>query len=174
MQELVICAIGPDRTGIVDELTGLLHEHGANVGQSRMVNLAGQFALLLAAQTPVEQVDTLAQAVHDRARALGMSVTIARPEPAVRAPKAGQAMRLRVSAMDQPGIVHRVTHLLHQCGANIEDLTTDLEAGSYTGTPLFRMELAMTLPAKAPVRELRRQLAELCDALNCDYDLHAA
>lgn len=174
MQELVICAIGPDRAGIVDEMTGLLHEQGANVGQSRMVNLAGQFALLLEASVPTERWDALSDAVRDKAAELGMAITVARPESVGRPGKAGRGMRLHVSAMDQPGIVHRVTHVLHQMGANIEDLSTHLEPGSYTGTPLFRMELAMTLPADTPVREVRRQLDELCDALNCDFELRPA
>ncbi len=174
MQELVICAVGPDRPGLVDELTGLLHERGANIGESRMVNLGGQFALLLEAAAPADLVDNLAQAARDRAQALGMTVTVTRSGVASATIEHGRAMRLLVSAMDQPGIVHRVTHVLHQLGANVEDLTTRREPGAYTGTPLFRMELAMTLPGNARVRELRSRLEELCDSLNCDFELRPA
>lgn len=174
MQELVICAVGPDRPGLVDELTGLLHALGANIGQSRMVNLGGQFALLLEASSSTERVDNLAQAARDKAQSLGMTVTITRSGVGTAAIAGGRAMCLLVSAMDQPGIVHRITHVLHQLGANVEDLTTRREPGAYTGTPLFRMELAMTLPAEASVRELRRRLEELCDSLNCDFDLQPA
>src|SRR3954451_17657995 len=47
MPQLIINAIGPDRPGIVGQVTGHLHAAAANVLDSRMVNLRGQFALLL-------------------------------------------------------------------------------------------------------------------------------
>lgn len=73
--------------------------------------------------------------------------------------------------MDQPGIVHRITHLLHEKGANIEDLQTRLEPGSYTGTPLFTMDLRMTVPPKVAVKDLRIRLEALCESLNCDFEM---
>jgi glycine cleavage system transcriptional repressor len=103
-----------------------------------------------------------------------MTVTVTRSGAATPTIASGRAMRLLVSAMDQPGIVHRITHVLHQLGGNVEDLTTRREPGAYTGTPLFRMELAMTLPADVPMRELRGRLEELCDAMNCDFELRPA
>ena len=47
MRELVITAVGSDRPGLVGRLTAPLYEVSANVADSRMVNLRGQFALLL-------------------------------------------------------------------------------------------------------------------------------
>jgi glycine cleavage system transcriptional repressor len=39
MPQMIITAVGPDRPGIVGELTGELHSAGANILDSRMVNL---------------------------------------------------------------------------------------------------------------------------------------
>ena len=39
----IITAVGPDRPGLVGELTGLLHAGGANLLDSRMVNGQLQF-----------------------------------------------------------------------------------------------------------------------------------
>ena len=47
MSQLIITAVGPDRPGIVGELTGHLHSAGGNILDSRMVNLRGQFAIVL-------------------------------------------------------------------------------------------------------------------------------
>jgi glycine cleavage system transcriptional repressor len=44
--ELVVTAVGPDRPGIASDFTGHVHAAGANLADSRMVNLRGQFALL--------------------------------------------------------------------------------------------------------------------------------
>src|SRR3954465_15143150 len=52
MAQWIVTAVGPDRPGIVGELTGHLHAAGANLLDSRMVNLRGQFALVLLMECP--------------------------------------------------------------------------------------------------------------------------
>ena len=44
LQELVVTAVGPDRAGIASDFTGHVHAAGANLADSRMVNLRGHFA----------------------------------------------------------------------------------------------------------------------------------
>ncbi|MAE65446.1 MAG: hypothetical protein CMJ18_14340 [Phycisphaeraceae bacterium] len=170
MEPLIITAVGPDRPGLVDELTKLLLDAGSNVADSRMVNLRGQFALLMLAEVEGGRGDEIGRLLADAADRLGLAIQCA-PQAAPSAAAEGVPMRLRTYAMDQPGIVHRVTHVLHEHRVNIEQLHTQLEAGAHSGTPLFTMELAMTVPATVPIRELRATLDELCDELNCDFEL---
>ena len=86
----------------------------------------------------------------------------------------GIPMRLKTYSLDQPGIVHRVTNLLQAHGVNIEELTTRQESAAFAGTPLFLMEVRMTVPPAVAVRKLRAELESLCDLLNCDVDLEPA
>jgi glycine cleavage system transcriptional repressor len=173
MQQLVITAVGPDRAGLVDELTGYLLKAGANVGDSRMVNLHGQFAVILAAEAPDDTADEVRVALPGAGERIGLIVHVASSPP-----RSGQTdakavpFRVKVYAMDQPGIVHQVTHMLRRFEANIEELETHLEPGAYTGTPMFTMQLCMTVPGGVRVSELRRELDELCASLNCDVELN--
>src|SRR6478736_5921429 len=48
----VLTLTGPDRIGIVDEVTGLLLERGGNVETSRMARLGGEFAVLMLVSMP--------------------------------------------------------------------------------------------------------------------------
>jgi glycine cleavage system transcriptional repressor len=173
MQELVITAVGPDRPGLVDQLTRVLLDHSANVADSRMVNLHGQFALILLAQCPINRTQELTQSLEKTSEQLGMTVTTrSHGQPSVPSsePK-GVPFRLKAYAMDQPGIVHRITNLLHQEGVNIEELQTRLAPAAYSGTPLFNLDLGMTVPSGVSVRKLRQRLEELSDELNCDVSL---
>ena len=104
---------------------------------------------------------------------IGLTVTAGPERTGLAETVRGVRYQLKVGAMDQPGIVHRVTHLLHSLGANVEDLRTQLEAGAHSGTPLFKMDLMMTVPPEVRVKDLRAELERLCDALNCDYELAA-
>jgi glycine cleavage system transcriptional repressor len=174
MPELVITAVGPDRPGLVDELTGFLTNAGANIGDARMVNLRGQFAVILMAEASDAALATIRRDVAAHGQKIGLVVNIASQDGKPVRTAAGVPFKLRTYAMDQPGIVHRITHLLHRHGVNIEELQTRLEAGAHTGTPLFTMELRMTVPPTVPVKKLREDLEQLCDSLNCDVDLDPA
>lgn len=170
MAELVITAIGPDRPGLVDEFTGALLDAGGNVADSRMMHLRGEFAMMLLTEVDEGAIDAVSAALKQAGESIGLSVTITAQKTAS-SPASGVAFRLRVYGMDKPGIVHRITHLLHERGANIEELETHLEPGAYTGTPQFTMSLCMAVPGDVQVQALRGELQDLCDSINCDVDM---
>jgi glycine cleavage system transcriptional repressor len=179
MAQWIVTAVGPDRPGIVGDLTGHLHAAGANLLDSRMVNLRGQFALVLLMDCPSDAAgEQLAASLPDIACGLGLNLDVIRQAPtatgAAPRPVAGVPFRLKTYSMDQPGIVHRVSHLLQSHGVNIEELETRQESAAFAGTPLFLMEMRLTVPPTVPVRQLRADLQTLCDQLNCDVDLEPA
>lgn len=173
MAQLVITAVGSDRPGLVGELTGALLRENVNVADSRMVNLRGQFAMLVLAEGPTDALERLRASLPQTAQGLGLTLTLTdhrAGEPAAR----GLAYRLKTYSTDQPGIVHRVAQLLQSHGINIESLETRQESGAFSGAPLFTMEVVMTVPQRVQVRALRTGLEVLCEALNCDVDLDPA
>jgi glycine cleavage system transcriptional repressor len=173
MRELVITAIGPDRPGLIGKLTAALFEASANVADSRMVNLRGQFALILLAEVPDARVEHAKAKLDALAPELGLTLTYRGSEPLAGKPPTtiGVPYRLNTYAMDQPGLVHRITDLLHRHGINVEELTTRSQPRPETGAPLFSMELLLTVPTSVSIRTVRGDLERLCDELNCDLEL---
>ena len=173
MMQWIVTAVGPDRPGLVGELTGHLHAGGANLLDSRMVNLRGQFAIVLLLEADEARGAGLAETLPKSAEKMGLKLFVA---PQQGQPKAagGVPYRLKSYSSDQPGIVHRVTDLLRSHGVNIEDLSTRQESAAFAGTPLFTMDLLITVPANVSVRKLRADLETLCDQINCDVDLEPA
>ena len=171
-QELVVTAIGPDRAGIAADFSGHVHASGANLADSRMMNLRGQFALIALVEGAPEALEALKNRLRESSEALGLTFDFSA------APRAsggkGVPFRLKTYSMDQPGIVHKVTTFLRERSINIEELESTLESAPFMGTPVFTMELVMLVPAAANVKELRRALEELGDTLNCDVDLDPA
>jgi len=45
--QMVLTAVGPDRPGIVQAISSAIYESGANIEDSRMAVLAGDFALIV-------------------------------------------------------------------------------------------------------------------------------
>ena len=173
MNQWIVTAVGPDRPGLVGDLTGHLHAGGANLLDSRMVNLRGQFAVVLLLEADDAAGPALADQLPRVGEQLGLKLFVSRQGTAAPTP-AGVPYRLRTYSSDQPGIVHRVTDLLRTHGVNIEDLSTRQESAAFAGTPLFTMDLTLTVPPAVAVRRLRADLEALCDQLNCDVDLEPA
>jgi glycine cleavage system transcriptional repressor len=162
----VVSVIGPDRPGIVEEVSRIAAEDGCNIEDSRMAVLGGDFALimLLAGEGPA------LERAGERIRAWGqdrkMSV-LARPTGAPAKPARPDA-QIEIEMPDQPGIVSRVTHFLAERGANVENLETVVRPAPFTGTPVFAMHVDIRSSGKLPLEELRKALQELAR----DEDIH--
>ena len=100
---LVVTVVGPDRPGIVNQLSDAAQRVGANWEASRMANLAGQFAGIVHLDVPVENADALANALS-ALESTGLRVVIARSD-ALAAPAGRRAIKLELAGPDRPGIV---------------------------------------------------------------------
>ena len=172
----ILTAIGADRPGLVDEVSQFIFERGGNIEDSRMVNLRGQFAMMVliggsdASLRKVEaELDALAQSSR-----LHAEVRPAEAERPAGTTRDAIPYRFTATAIDQQGLAHRISHLLRDLGVNIESLDTRLAAAPYTGAPVFEMELIVSVPRSAPLSKLRDQLGKLCDELNIDWQLEPA
>lgn len=172
--ELVITAVGPDRPGIASEFSGEVHAAGANLADTRMMNLRGKFALIALVEGSAQQLDEVKKRLTEAAPRIGLTIEVS--TPAAREPGArdGVPFRLKTYSMDQPGIVHRITSYLRGQGVNVEELVTRLESAPFMGAPVFTMEVLMLVPKHVSVKTLRKALEELGDELNCDVDIDPA
>jgi glycine cleavage system transcriptional repressor len=169
----VLTAVGDDRPGLVDAVTLYVTERGGNLEDSRMVNLRGQFAMMMlvagseAAMSRLQDgLGTLRRDCHVHAELRPADTGAAQRSPAL-------PFKLNTWAMDHPGLMQSVSHLLGELGVNIESADSSLRPAPYTNTPLFEMELVLAVPASTHVAELRERLGELCDEMNIDWQLTA-
>jgi len=172
MSRLIITATGPDRPGIVGELTDQLHAGGANILDTRMVNLRGEFAMLILIEVAEPDVQRLCQSMTDQAAKIGMRLTASALQAGARV--SGLPFRLKTYSLDQPGIVARLSQVLRQFGVNIEELSGRQESAPFDGSPLFLNEMRLTVPPNVSLGQLRGELEAVAESLNCDIDLDPA
>jgi glycine cleavage system transcriptional repressor len=173
MPQLILTATGPDRPGIVGELTGVLHAANCNILESRMVNLRGEFAMIILFDCPADRAGKIETELEGAAEKMGLRAALS-AQHAQAARISGQTYRLKTYSTDQPGIVARVTNVLRAHGVNIEELEAKQESAPFAGEPLFLTEMVLTFPAATDVANLRRDLTETGRAIHCDIDLDPA
>jgi len=164
---LVISAVGPDRAGIVSELSGLIHERGANLEDSRMAVLGGEFALLLLVSGTEAVLGKVVEHLRESEASLGLRL-LTTPTSRGRSPRDFLPYVVRVSGFDHPGIVQGVTSILARRGVNLRSLESRLSFAPESGTPLFALEAELEVPSMTALSELRRELTAKCEQENLD------
>jgi glycine cleavage system transcriptional repressor len=166
---LVLTAVGPDRPGLVSEISAAIHGAGANLEDSRMAILGGEFALLLLLSGP----EAAAAAVERTAAPLGekLGLRVMSKRTARGQSKDFLPYRISVSGFDRPGIVSRVSEILARRGVNVASLESHLAYAPLSGTPMFVLEAELQVPSEVALAELRRELSAQCDEENLDVSL---
>jgi methionyl-tRNA formyltransferase len=166
---LVVTAIGPDRPGIVNQISDVAQRFGASWAGSRMANLAGQFAGMVHFEVSDASADALASALGSLESA-GLRIVIARSH-AGGAPPARRRVRLELVGHDRPGIVRDLSGSLAQRGVSIEELETHVASAAMSGEQLFKVKALLAVPAGLPDAELRGALEALANEMMVDLEL---
>jgi glycine cleavage system regulatory protein len=163
VRDLVLTLLGPDRPGLVELVAGIIAKHNGNWLESRMSHLAGQFAGLLRAELPEDELSA-ALAALAALEVNGLKVTAtAATRPAVAAPE--KTMTLELVGLDRPGIVREISQLLASSGVNVEELITDRKSAPMSGEMLFEARAHVRMPAGTNVPSLRAGLERLASDL---------
>lgn len=165
--QLVIAAVGQDRPGLVDALSGWILDSGCNIADSRMTVLGGEFAVLLLVEGKWNNLAKLEDQVDNLQTELGMKISLKRTEPR-RPGGAFLPYAVDVVALDHPGIVHNLASFFSQRSINIQDLSTAGYSAAHTGTQMFSVHMTLDVPADTHIAGLREEFLDFCDHLNLD------
>lgn len=156
----VLTAIGPDRVGIVDDLSRLIAPLGGNIEESKMAILGGEFAVIMLVSLAAPQLDVLAGVLPAQEKALGLRLEL-KPTRRPEARHDGRPYSLETVSLDTPGILLAVTAVLKAHAINIEELETLTQPAPWTGAPMFRMRATIILGPAVSILQLRADLAQL-------------
>ena len=163
-------AIGPDRVGLVEKISEFISRHSCNIEDSKMAVFCGEFAVIVLISGDGGNLVILAREYHEIESETGLSISIKTPSSR----KTGDfslPYRLTASCMDHPGVVYQISAVLRDLGVNIESMETKTYSAPVSGTPLFRLEAGLAVPARTNINKLRERFAEIQREQNIDIDL---
>lgn len=167
---VVLTAVGPDRPGLVNELSSLIREAGANIEDSRMAVLGGEFAVILLISGPPGAIERAKEIGMNAEGRLGLRCVLKETSPAQ--PSGDYLLyRIEVTGADRPGIVEAVTAILARRGINVASLESRLSYAPFSATPMFHLEATLQVPSKTVLAEVRGELTATCEDENLDFHL---
>lgn len=173
MAQLILTLLGQDRPGLVSRVSDRVAEAGGSWLESRLAHLAGQFAgivLISLDETKVAELSAALDALRDE----GLRVALDDAKAGQAAPVSGLGLDLDLLCQDRPGILREITRALADCGANIEELTTDVLSGSFSGEMMFKARAKLLLTTPDHLAALQGRLEDLGDDLVVDIHLTRA
>jgi glycine cleavage system regulatory protein len=163
---LVMTLIGPDRPGLVRQLSTVIADHAGNWLESRMAHLGGHFAGILRLEVPAENEANLLAAL----RALqteGLTVHT-HADPAGKPQPTGPLVTVKVVGHDRPGIVRQLAQVFAQAQVNVESLESHCESAPMSGEQLFHATATVQLPAGGSRAALQQALEATASDLMVD------
>jgi glycine cleavage system transcriptional repressor len=169
-ENLIMTAVGPDRIGLVERLSEFIVQRGCNIEDSKMAVFCGEFAQILLISGPMSGVQKVTEEHAELSDQTGLSISVKKPSrPRPTDPQL--PYRLTASCLDHPGVVHRISSVLSNLAINIESMETKTYFAPWSGTPIFRMEALLSVPAELNVKAIRTRFDEIEREENIDIDL---
>lgn len=172
MKDILLTLTGPDRTGLVANLAAIASRHGGNWLDSRMIRLGGTFSGIVRIALPEAGQAAFSGEIGAFLRKEGFHLAV---EAIGTAPLAepGRIAGLLISGQDHPGIVDAIFNACSQAGANVEELSTGLQAAPWSGTPVFEARARLHLPAETSLEDLQAGLENIAADLMVEIEVSA-
>lgn len=164
MGQYAVAVVGRDRPGIAAALAQALLAANANIEDSRMSILGGQFAVMMLVTVPEgADIARLRGDLDGVREGLGLdSATLSEVEDASASARPEPTHVLTVYGADHPGIVASVCDALAARAVNIDDLATRVVGAAEQ--PVYTMICELTLPDGLAPDDLSGALGEVAAA----------
>jgi glycine cleavage system transcriptional repressor len=171
---LVLSALGPDRPGLVAEVTHFITERGGNIEDSRMAVFGAEFGIFVLVSGTSDEIAKMADDVRALETKTGLAVVTKptkSPSEHRRAPTVPCVVT--AEALDHEGFVRSIAGALARAGVNIVSLETSAYNAPVTGSPLFRLEAQIDVPREVTIAKVRDAMAEVSERQNIDIEVRS-
>ena len=167
-KNLILTFIGEDKPGLVESISAVIKNHDGNWLESRLSQLAGQFAGIIQIGVDTDQAKALIkslQVLTDQ----GLNIVL--KEGAESRDISIATHKLTLLGLDRPGIVKDVSSALSNQRINVLELNTNIVKAAMTGEPMFEAEAIVEYAASTDLMVLAEQLESISAELGVDIEL---
>ena len=153
--QVIVTISGPDKAGILRELSRQTHGLQGRWLDSKLSQLEGQMVGLIKLDIPQQNLAALKEQFASQP---GMSFSYNEPDPEAHH---GQLVTLTFHGTDKPGLVNDLSHALHDIGVYILHMDCHRLGVPELGSAMFSAELKLKLPDNIEYEMVTEHLAGL-------------
>lgn len=169
---VVLSVLGPDRPGLVADLTAYVNDRGGSVEESRMLILGAEFGVLVLVSGQPDAAENIVRDVDKLKAKTGADVIVRRtksPEEHRRGER--KPVMITAESFDRVGIVRAIAGKIQELGLNIVDLETTAVDAPFTGAQLFKIEARIDVPRGMTVAKVRDAMEEVASREHLDVEV---
>lgn len=166
---IVFTFIGSDKPGLVEKISNTVSLHHGNWLESRMSQLAGQFAGITRIQVATIHCDDLCAALNALSSD-DLNVVVQVGGAADNSARY-KHFQLNLIGNDRPGIVRELSSALATRNINVCEMNTNVTSAPMTADPLFEATADIQVPLSLDLDELSDRLEEISNDLGVDINL---
>ncbi|KAH8057792.1 hypothetical protein JL722_6330 [Aureococcus anophagefferens] len=172
MSSLVLSIVGPDRTGLVSEVTQIVAGRGGNVTESHSFNIGPVYSMAMMVDVGADQHSELVAAVTAAVPSYAVS---AHDGSADVEAASSFAAAVEVSCADGVGLIAKVTEFIAESGLSLSKLSTKSEGAPHGGAQLFSLKGVMLSSGPVDEDKLAQGFRDLENEMGlaieyCKYD----
>ncbi len=175
MHSLIISAVGSDRPGIVSEISGVITSHGGNIEKSRMTRLGSDFTIIMLVTVDPKWEESLVVALQT-IQELSITTKGTEANTVIAGENckdtAGENCQISLSGADNEGIVKVLSKYLEEKSINIIEMDTHISQAPISGSPLFNLNAAVSIPGEIDERDIQSDLSQIAQDLGVEIHLN--
>ncbi len=164
--QIVLTAIGEDRSGIVSELTQLVSDCHCNIIDSRIAILGNELTFIMLLSGDMSAISRIEHTLPTKGMELGL-LTMMKRTSSHNQSEFCAGYTLEYTGIDTPGTLSKVTRFFADSNINICSLKSDTYEED---TELkMRCELEFNIPVDVDIDQFKISFENLSHVLNVDY-----
>ena len=141
-KNIILSVIGPDKPGIVSNISEIVKNCSGNIDKSRMVRLGNFFTIMVLISIDKNHLKNLENKLSNDSNYI---VSIHESESELNNPDKS-IHTVHLDGIDNEGLVYKITNELTKLNINIEELETNISNAPMSGLTLFSLIAKISHP----------------------------
>lgn len=171
-KRIAVTAIGPDRAGLIRDLSGVITDAAGNIHESRMIALGSEFAVLMLVGGNWHSLGKIRENLANLERDTELTITVRDSAP--RPQENCAPYLIDAISLDHEGIVLSLSDFFACRDLEISEMNTRRYNAPHTGAPMFSVQMTVNIPATLQVARVRDEFLDYCDQENLDAVMEPA
>ena len=155
-KNIILSLIGPDKPGIVSNISKIVKNHSGNIDKSRMIRLGDFFTIMVLITIDKNNILELEKEFNNHSN---YKISIYELN-SKQIENIDDIYTIHLNGVDNEGLVYKITTELAKLNINIEELETNRENAPMSGLALFLLTARITHP-NLDYDILKQKMAEL-------------
>ena len=165
--KIIISANGPDRKGIVSEISSIIGNYNGNIETSKMIRLEREFSVLILINIENNKIKDLHKSLN-KIKDLYVNIFETKTDKNI---IYKNKFHLYINGADNEGIVYKFSKYLSEINMNIDEVNTKIKNAPVSATPLFMMDVIISSNKTVNQNSLNKKLNIIAEKLGVEVEI---